>query len=165
MHDVDTTNHEGQNSRVNCRREIWRSISIVKSDEALKELIDRSSLVREKVVKQKKQSNHWNEYCDPLAECFWYYNANTRLNTSEVLICFQSSLICQWDGYESFGATSSASLSRALNVDCTIPKDTSKALSSHAPCHCIFKSVEEYHNHLRAVHKWYCVACLQANPG
>lgn len=158
---------KGKIGRLKWRREFWRSISIVKSDMALKELIDRSSLVREKVVKQKKQTNNWKEYYDPLTECFWYYNSNTRLNTWEVPVCFQSSLICHWNGYESFGATSSASLSRALNDGHlgTLQQDGTKALSSHAPCRCIFKSTEEYHNHLRTAHKWYCVACLQANPG
>lgn len=132
---------KGKLGRIRWKREYWRSISVVKSDESLKEILERSKLIREK-SKLGRLAYHWQEYFDPLSNSFWYYNRTTRQNTWEVPMCFQESLICTWNGYQSFGA-----------------------LTTSKPCRAVFKHMAEYQNHMRTAHKWICVACYQANTG
>lgn len=132
---------KGKLGRIRWKREYWRSISVVKSDEALKDILERSKMLREK-AKLGRFAYHWQEYFDPLTNSFWYYNRTTRQNTWEVPLCFQESLICTWNGYQAFGA-----------------------LTTSQPCRAVFKHVAEYHNHLRTAHKWICVACFQSNTG
>lgn len=132
---------KGKLGRIRWKREYWRSISVVKSDASLKDMLDRSKLIREK-VKMGRFAYHWQEFFDTLTVSFWYYNRITKQNTWEVPFCFQDSLVCTWNGYASFGA-----------------------LTSSKPCRAVFKHVAEYHNHLRTAHKWNCVACFQSNTG
>ena len=58
----------GKLGRSKAKRAYYFSISVVKSDAALAELLGRSSLIREK--------GHWVEYYDSLTDSFWYYNVS-----------------------------------------------------------------------------------------
>lgn len=60
----------GKLGRIRWRQEYWRSKSVVKSERALKELIDRSTLLRESVLRGTK-GYYWIEYFDPLTNSFW----------------------------------------------------------------------------------------------
>jgi hypothetical protein len=132
---------KGKLGRIRWKREYWRSISVVKSDHALKELIERSKLLREQ-IKVGRFGYHWQEYFDSLTESFWYLNHYTKQNTWEVPFCFQDKLVCSWNTNANFGA-----------------------LTNSKPCRAVFRYVEEYHNHLRNAHKWNCIACFQSNIG
>jgi hypothetical protein len=57
----------GKLGRLRWMREYWKSISVVKSPEALVELIKRSSMKREITG-----GSHWQEYYDPVSGAFWY---------------------------------------------------------------------------------------------
>lgn len=85
----------GKIGRLRWKREYWRSVSVVKSDTALKvilggfivicsmkvshcnaclpnpqEILSRSSVLRS-VVKQGQHGYHWEELFDPLTDSFW----------------------------------------------------------------------------------------------
>ena len=120
--------------------EYWKKISVVKSNEALIDLKDRSTMTRESVSKVNKQT--WQEYFDPLTNSFWYYDPNTGLNTWSMPVVFQKEMVCMWDGFKEFGG-----------------------LPSQKKCRCIFDSMIAYQNHLRTAHRWYCAACDSANSG
>eukprot|EP01031_Cornospumella_fuschlensis_P040384 gene40384-49216_t len=93
---------KGKLGRMRWQREYWRSISVVKSDFALQEILKRSRLLRENTLAADKK-RHWQELFDPLTQSFWYYNLHTRQNTWQVPFCFQKSLVCSWDGHAAFG--------------------------------------------------------------
>lgn len=135
---------KGKLGRLRWQREYWRSVSVVKSDHALAELLGRSKLLREEPDRMlsKRRKEHWKEYFDPLTNSFWYFNAITAQNTWQVPFCFQKDLVCTWQGYEEFGG---------------LPKS--------APCRAVFSTVEEYQRHQRTAHRWYCTACFQCNSG
>jgi hypothetical protein len=155
---------KGKLGRIRWRKEYWRSLSIVKSDNALKEIIERSVLIREKMIKLKKGKNHWKEYYDPLTTSFWYFNEITKQNTWQIPLCFQTKLICHWSGYDSYGG-----LSAPMNVPSQTFLSSLKASDytslPHIPCRCVFSTVREYYNHLETSHSWFCVACFSKNPG
>ncbi|KAJ1399046.1 hypothetical protein B484DRAFT_406462, partial [Ochromonadaceae sp. CCMP2298] len=71
---------QGKLGRIRWKREYYRSVSVVKSDKALQEIIQRSSLLREAKI-AGKGGYCWFEYFDPLSDSFWYYNSATKLNT------------------------------------------------------------------------------------
>ena len=58
----------GKLGRSKAKRAYYFSISVVKSDGALAEILERSSVVREK--------GNWIEYYDTLTDSFWYYNVS-----------------------------------------------------------------------------------------
>ncbi len=131
----------GKLGRIRWQREYWKQLSVVKSPEALEEILKRSTIVREKFFHEKLVKYHWQEQYDPLTECFWYYNPLNKRNTWQVPYCFQQELICTWEGYRSFGGVNAK------------------------PCRCIFGNRQEYYNHMRFAHKWSCVACYSPNSG
>jgi hypothetical protein len=131
----------GKLGRMRWKREYWRSLSVVKSDTALAEIRERSSLLREHVTPGKKGVK-WIEYFDPLTESFWYYNSATKLNTWQVPLVFQKDLVCHWDSYADYGGEPHVK-----------------------PCRCVFETIDAFRNHLRLAHSWYCVACHQRNSG
>lgn len=81
----------GKLGRLRWKREYWKSLSIVKSESALqvtdslhiaciilskvvfhsKALMERSSVIREEVLKDSKAGYHWLELIDPLTDSFW----------------------------------------------------------------------------------------------
>lgn len=132
----------GKLGRIRWKREYWRSLSVVKSDPALEEILERSTLLREDSVGINKHKQIWCEYYDPLSEAFWYYNKKTKQNTWIVPLCFQKTLICHWNGYYDSGG-----------------------IPNQSPCRCVFDTIDSYRNHLRLGHVWYCIACHQRNPG
>ena len=85
----------GKLGRIKWMREYWKSISVVKSLEALKELKKRSRIIR--------SSPQWTEYFDTLTEAFWYYQPASQLSTWNVPLVFQKTLVCNWDGFHKFG--------------------------------------------------------------
>jgi hypothetical protein len=155
---------KGKLGRIRWRKEYWRALSIVKSENALKELIQRSTMIREKIIRLKRQKDHWKEMYDPLSDSFWYLNEITRQNTWQIPVCFQKNLICHWTGYNEAGG-----LSSAISIDTKSfiehLQETNYTSLPHVPCRCVFSTVHEYHSHLRTMHAWYCVACYQRNPG
>lgn len=125
------------------KREYYRSISVVKSDRALAELLDRSTELRSETIYLKKgKTQIWKEYFDPLSDSFWYYNTTTKQNTWQCPLVFQKTLICPWLGYASFGD-----------------------MPHQKACRSVLGTMEEYRNHLRTAHTWYCMACFQRNSG
>eukprot|EP01038_Epipyxis_sp_PR26KG_P015950 gene15950-21643_t len=131
----------GKLGRMKWKREYWRSMSIVKSDTALEEIIKRSTLLRE--AKSTGKSKYlWKEYFDPLTDSFWYLNEVTKHNTWNCPLVFQGNLVCHWDGYYDFGG-----------------------LPNHQACRCVFSNMVEYQGHLRSAHRWYCAACNHRNSG
>ena len=132
---------KGKLGRLRWKREYWRSLSVVKSDSALHEIMSRSSKLREHVVPGKKPYK-WKEFFDPLTESFWYYNTATKHNTWQVPLEFQKDLVCSWEGFPEAGGEPHVQ-----------------------PCRCTFDTVDAYRNHMRQGHAWYCVACHQRNVG
>lgn len=155
---------KGKLGRLRWRKEYWRSLSIVKSDSALKEILERSTMIREKIVRNKKYRDHWKEMYDPLTEAFWYYNQITKQNTWQIPVCFQNKLICYWSGFESAGGISGSEIVSSQLFISHLQQSNYKSLP-HIPCRCVFATVPEYYNHLRTMHSWYCVACFNKNPG
>lgn len=131
----------GKLGRIQWQREYWKSLSVVHTPEALEEILARSKIVRERYFNEHLIKYHWYEYFDPLTESFWYYNRLNKRNTWEIPYCFQIDLVCNWNGYESFGSIHSK------------------------PCRAIFATRQEYYNHLQYAHRWYCVACFTCNSG
>ncbi|RYG64650.1 hypothetical protein EON64_13530, partial [archaeon] len=130
---------KGKLGRMRWQREYWRSISVVKSDYALQEILQRSRLLRENTQAADKK-RHWQELFDPLTQSFWYYNLHTRQNTWQVPFCFQKTLVCSWDGHATFGGLS-------------------------PPCRAVFSNLQAFQNHMKDAHPWFCSACFQRNPG
>ena len=118
--------------------EYWKKISVVKSHEALSEILARSTLIRES--ESKKNKAIWREYFDPMTNSFWYFDPKTKLNTWTCPIAFQKDLICMWEGFHQYGG-----------------------LPSQKRCRCIFDNSTAYQNHLKNAHRWYCPACDSAN--
>jgi hypothetical protein len=56
---------------------------------------------------------------------------------------FQKELLCSWEGYVEFGGNA------------TQPQK----------CRRVFATVQEYQNHLRRDHSWFCAACDEKNTG
>ncbi len=130
---------KGKLGRIMWMREYWKSISVVKSPEALTELIKRSAMKRESA---SGMGAHWQEYYDPVSGAFWYLERRSRMTTWNCPIALQRNLICTWDGFIEFGG---------------MPSDTK--------CRQIFDNVAEYHGHVRDCHKWFCVSCSTRNRG
>ena len=133
---------KGKLGRLRWQREYWRSVSVVKSDQALVELLERSKKLRHATAGGRNKYD-WTEYFDPLTESFWYYNSLTKHNTWNCPLAFQTDLVCPWDGFQDYGGL--PSLKEA--------------------CRCPFANVQAYQNHLRTAHFWFCVACNQKNNG
>lgn len=133
---------KGKLGRMRWQREYFRSVSVVKSDHALAEILKRSKVLREHIQPTARSKVHWQELFDPLTNSFWYFNLVTRQNTWVVPFCFQKDLICTWEGYEEYGG---------------MPKCP--------PCRAVFSNAEAYANHQLTAHKWYCNACFQCNSG
>lgn len=89
----------GKLGRMRWMREYWRSISVVKSPQALAELRNRSGVLRD--------STSWTEYFDPLSGGFWYFERRSNLSTWNCPLIFQKTLVCNWDGFEEFGGAPS----------------------------------------------------------
>jgi hypothetical protein len=117
-------------------RAYWMSISVVKSPEALQELVDRSILHRE----TKGMGTAWQEYFDPVSNAFWYYERKSKLSTWNCPVALQKNLVCHWSGFQAFGG-----------------------MPSDPICRCIFDNVAEYQGHIMRAHKWYCIACETQN--
>lgn len=96
----------GKLGRIKWMREYWKSISVVKSYEALMELKKRSRLIRD--------SPHWSEYFDPMTEAFWYYERISQLSTWNPPLIFQKTLVCNWDGFHKFGGAKSDKMCRCV---------------------------------------------------
>ena len=118
--------------------EYWKKISVVKSEDGLKDILERSTCTRE----SKDRKEPWKEFFDPLTNSFWYYDPKTKLNTWECPLQFQRNLVCCWEGYHQFGG-----------------------LPSQPKCRMVFDSTIAYQNHMRTAHRWYCSACDTSNPG
>jgi hypothetical protein len=133
----------GKLGRVRWMREYWRSLSVVKSEPALVELLKRSSELR---ISEKVQgTGHiWKEYYDPMTRCIWYLNCKTRFNTWICPPVFQFDLVCKWNGYGEFGAQPS---------------------KGKLKCRMVFKTISAYQQHMKDAHKWYCTACDYHNSG
>lgn len=129
----------GKLGRMKWMREYWISISVVKSPEALAELVKRSVFQRET---QNVYGPKWKEFFDPVSNAFWYYERKSQLSTWRCPMALQRKLVCTWAGFESFGG-----------------------LPSQAKCRIVFDNVAEYHAHVRDAHRWHCVACSQINGG
>jgi len=129
----------GKLGRLRWMREYWKSISVVKSPEALEAIIERSIPKRDS---KEASGPAWREMYDPVTGGFWYYERKSKLNTWRCPLVLQKNLICPWMGFSSFGG---------------LPGD--------GPCKCVFDSVAQYHGHLQRNHKWYCVACSTRNFG
>ena len=127
----------GKLGRLKWMREYWKQRSVVKSDNALKDILRRSTLIREvsKLGKGNK-GYHWKEMYDPLTDAFWYYNQKNKFSTWDCPLVLQRELICSWEGFETFGG-----------------------LPSSGRCRMVFDKVTNYQNHLRTAHTWYCSAC------
>ena len=119
----------GKLGRMRWKREYWKSVSVVKSESALKELLERSQALREK-ISPGRNGYHWTEYFDPLTDSFWYFNKATKQNTWHVPLVFQKDLICSWEGFHDFGG-----------------------MEYQKPCRCVFSNMEEYRGHMRNAHK------------
>lgn len=130
----------GKLGRMRWLKFYYLSISVVKSDSALEEILNRSKLTRE--CKMESQNQMWREYFDPMTDNFWYFNTRTKLSTWDCPLVLQRDLICFWEGYQQWGG-----------------------LPSQGPCRCIFDNVMAYQNHVKTAHKWYCQACEHCNFG
>lgn len=131
----------GKLGRLRWMRQYYISLSVVKSDKALEEIINRSTLIRECSVLYGPLYHPWKEYFDPLTNMFWYLNITNKLNTWQCPLVFQRDLICSWDGYQEFGG-----------------------MPSQGRCRCVFSTVMEYQEHMKS-HVWYCPACDHKNIG
>ena len=129
----------GKLGRLKWMREYWKSISVVKSPEALVELVKRSTMKRESAA---GYGAHWQEYYDPVSGAFWYLERKSRMTTWNCPLTLQKNLICTWNGYMEFGG-----------------------MPSDPKCRKVFDSVAEYHGHIRDCHKWFCVSCNTKNKG
>lgn len=96
----------GKLGRMRWMREYWKSISVVKSLEALKELIKRSTMIRD--------SAQWKEYFDPMTEAFWYHEGKSNLSTWNVPLIFQKTLVCNWEGFHDYGGSTSDTRCRCI---------------------------------------------------
>jgi hypothetical protein len=92
----------GKLGRMRWAYEYWKSISVVKSNEALAAIIERSTITRE-VTLVGALGYMWKEYFDPYTNSYWYYNKRNRLNTWQCPLPLQKTMICHWDGFYSFG--------------------------------------------------------------
>eukprot|EP00601_Ochromonadales_sp_CCMP2298_P030878 CAMPEP_0173329798 /NCGR_PEP_ID=MMETSP1144-20121109/2904_1 /TAXON_ID=483371 /ORGANISM="non described non described, Strain CCMP2298" /LENGTH=336 /DNA_ID=CAMNT_0014274425 /DNA_START=382 /DNA_END=1389 /DNA_ORIENTATION=+ len=144
---------QGKLGRIRWKREYYRSVSVVKSDKALQEIIQRSSLLREAKI-AGKGGYCWFEYFDPLSDSFWYYNSATKLNTWQVPLVFQKGLVCSWEGFKEFGGALTSTSSTVHG-----PNNHTSA------CRATFDTMDAYRNHLRLEHAWYCISCHTKNPG
>lgn len=138
---------------------------MVKSERALEELLDRSSMTRESDGGMK---HFWQEFYDPLTDSFWYYNKRNKRNTWECPLCFQRDMVCMWNGGY-VGAEYTAPAPAVVEKHGMYRKKGSEApvkecaAPSSMCCRMVFDQVSNYHNHLRTAHKWYCPACETKN--
>ena len=128
----------GKIGRNKWMRHYWLAIAVVKSPEALKEIWNRSKLIRE----ASQPGKLYQEMYDPLTEAFWYFERRMQRSMWKCPLIFQRNLICSWEGYHAFGG-----------------------LPHQKRCRCVFDNVAEYHGHLRDAHRWYCPACDHCNSG
>lgn len=134
----------GKLGRIKWMKEYWKTKSVVKSDAALLELIDRSRLVRQKNKYGKGPSRgyNWCEMFDSATNSYWYINKKNNFSCWDCPYPLQDNLICTWDGYEAYGG-----------------------LPSEGPCRMMFDNVSTYYTHMETCHKWYCLSCDHCNYG
>lgn len=130
----------GKLGRMKWMREYWKSLSVVKSPEALRELLKRSVFQRE--AKLSGSTTYWKEFFDPVSNMFWYYESRSMLSTWNCPVALQKNLVCSWNGFQDFGG-----------------------LPSVGKCRKVFDNVAEYHGHVRDAHRWHCVSCSAINGG
>jgi hypothetical protein len=139
----------GKIGRMRFKREYWRSLSIVKSDFALRELLNRSSRLRE--------SGEWSELLDPLSDSVWYFHKKTKQNTWQCPLPLQKEFICHWgDGGWEDNEGKGGKIGNFSSFG---------GLPPCKPCRCVFNNLEEYKGHILRAHSWYCVACFMKNTG
>eukprot|EP00606_Chrysophyceae_sp_TOSAG23-5_P000211 GSChrysophyteH2.ASY1.ANO1.1439.1 assembled CDS len=129
----------GKLGRMRWMLEYWKSISVVKSPEALDALLERSVTHRDS---KEAGGPSWREYYDPVSGAFWYYERKSKMTTWNCPLPLQKNMICPWEGYKSFGG-----------------------LPSDGRCRVVFDNIAEYQGHVGTAHKWYCVACSTKNFG
>ena len=157
----------GKLGKLKAKRQYYYNMSVVKSDHALKEIIDRSAIVRE--IDGGKRF-FWIEYFDPVSDSFWYYNQRNGRNMWQCPQPFQSMLVCTWSGgYDAVNdnkeymdnVLSAAKKKGGERLD-KIQLDNSKNPNC---CRKVFGDVLSYQNHMRTAHKWFCPACDHKNVG
>ncbi len=129
----------GKLGRMKWMLEYWKSISVVKSPEALEALLERSVPHRDS---KEAGGPAWRELYDPVSGAFWYYERKTKMTTWNCPLALQKNLVCSWNGYAGFGG-----------------------LPSDGPCRVVFDNIAQYQGHLANTHKWFCVACGNKNFG